>query len=286
MTVDIRTKLVTLLGTPLQQSFSLRMQNKGYEAAGQNLLFFNTETDTEHVGAIVGALRYMNIAGFAITKPDKVEVMRHLDELDPLCQKMGACNTVVKTAEGKLRGYNTDGVGFYTAITEQFGLQPAQCTFFCLGAGGAGRAICSVLAYHGAKKLYSLDIREERSRALVQDINTNFSPVAEFVPAGDFSKIASCDVIINATGVGMGHTKGQTPLPKEYIKSSQIYFDACYNPAKTQFLQNAETKGCRISNGLNMLLYQGTAQFKLWTGVEAPVAAMRQELKTILAEQK
>ena len=285
MIIDINTKLVTLLGLPLQQSFSAAMQNAGYAAAGVNMLYFYTETGPEQVGTIVNGLRYMPVAGFGITKPNKVKVMEYLDEFDPLCRKMGACNTVVKTPEGKLKGYNTDGLGFYKALTEELGVAPAQSIFHCFGAGGAGRAICSILAYHGAKKIYIVDIVEAKAAALVKAINSNFAPVAEFVKFNDFSRVAGSDVVINATGVGMENTADQTPMPKGYIKSRQIYFDACYNPARTMFLLNAESKGCQVANGLNMLLYQGTAQFELWTGQAAPVEVMRQELSAILAKK-
>jgi shikimate dehydrogenase len=282
MRVDINTKMITLLGTPLGQSFAARMQNKGYEAAGLNMLYFYTETGNEHLKDIVNGIRYMNFAGFAVTKPNKVKVMEYLDELDPLCKKMGSSNTVVVTPDKKLIGYNTDGSGFYTSITEQ-GIEPNQCVFFCFGGGGVGRAMCSILAYNGARKIYITDLFEESAKALVADINKNFAPVAEFVKFGDFSKVAACDVVMNASGVGMGKTQGQTPLPVEHIKPTQFYFDACYNPAKTQFLMNAEAKGCKILNGLDMSLYQGVAQIELWTGKKAPIDAMKQELLDILA---
>lgn len=286
MKVDINTKMITLIGTPLSQSFAARMQNKGYEAAGLNMVYFYTEADNEHLGDIVNGLRYMNFAGFAVTKPNKVEVLKYLDELDPLCAKMGSSNTVVKTPEGKLVGYNTDGVGFLTSLEEEGGIKANECVFFCFGGGGAGRAMCSVLAYNGARKIYITDAYEECARSLAEDINKNFAPIAEFVPYGDYSKLSACDVVLNASGVGMGKTIGQTPLPKEYIKSSQLYFDACYNPAKTQFLLDAEEKGCRILNGLGMSLYQGAAQIELWTGKKPPVEVMRQELMDIIAEGK
>ena len=131
------------------------MQNKGYEAAGLNMVYFYTETDNEHLGDIVNGLRYMNFAGFAVTKPNKVKVLEYLDELDPLCQKMGSSNTVVKTPEGKLIGYNTDGVGFYTALTEEAGVKADQCVFFCFGGGGAGRAMCSILLTTGLARFTS-----------------------------------------------------------------------------------------------------------------------------------
>ena len=275
MKVDINTKMITLLGTPLSQSFAARMQNAGYEAAGLNMLYFYTETDNEHLGDIVNGLRYMNFAGFAVTKPNKVKVLEYLDELDPLCEKMGASNTVVKSADGKLVGYNTDGVGFYTSLTEEGGVQVDQSVFFCFGGGGAGRAICSILAYKGARKIYVTDAYEPCANSLVDDINNNFAPVAEYVPYGEYSKLAACNVVINASGVGMGKSIGKSPLPKEYIQSE-----------RTQFLLDAEEKGCKVLNGLGMSLYQGVAQIELWTGKRAPVEAMRQELLTILKEQK
>lgn len=250
------------------------------------MIYFYTEADNEHLGDIVNGLRYMNFAGFAVTKPNKVAVLQYLDELDPLCEKMGACNTVLKTPEGKLVGYNTDGIGFYTSLVQEGGVKVEQSVFFCFGGGGAGRAMCSVLAYKGARKIYITDAYEPCAKSLVKDINTKFAPVAEYVPYGDFSKLAASDVVLNASGIGMGKTIGQSPLPKEYIQASQMYFDACYNPDKTQFLLDAEEKGCKILNGLGMSLYQGVAQVELWSGKKAPVEAMRQELMNILAEKR
>ena len=286
MKIDINTKMITLLGTPLGQSFAARMQNAGYDAADLNMLYFYTETDQEHLGDIVNGIRYMNFAGFAVTKPNKVRVLRYLDELDPLCKKMGASNTVVKTAEAKLIGYNTDGIGFYTSLVEEGGVDVKNSTFFCFGAGGAGRAMCSVLAYYGAKKIYITDFFEPCAQELVDDINNNFAPIAEFVHHGDTSKVSEVDVVMNASGVGMGKSIGQSPVEKEILKANQFCFDACYNPAKTQFLLDAEAQGCKILNGLGMSLYQGAAQIELWTGKKAPVEAMRQELLKILEESK
>ena len=284
MNVDINTKMITLIGTPLKQSFAARMQNAGYKAAGLNMLYFYTEAGKEHLGDIVNGLRYMNFAGFAITKPNKVEVLQYLDELDPLCKKMGACNTVVRTDEGKLIGYNTDGSGFYTSLITEGQIKVDESVFFCFGGGGAGRAMCSVLAYYGARKIYITDVFEPCGRDLVSDIRKNFGDVAEFVHNGDYSKLPECHVVMNASGVGMGASEGQSPLPTEHIHADKLYFDACYNPEKTQFLLNAEEKGCRILNGLGMSLYQGATQIELWTGKPAPVDAMRQELMRILTE--
>ena len=286
MRIDINTKMITLIGTPLQQSFAARMQNAGYRAAGLNMCYFYCQADETHLEEIINGIRHMpSFAGCAVTKPNKVKVLPYLDELDPLCEKMGACNTVVKRSDGKLVGYNTDGKGCYMSLTLDAGIKVEGKTFFCFGAGGAGRAICSSLANHGAKKIYITDIFEPCSRALVDDINQNFAPVAQLVEAGDYSTIRECDIVMNASGIGFGNTIGETPLPEEYILSRQFYFDAAYNPSKTQFLLNAQAKGCRVLNGLGMSLYQGTAQIELWSGKPAPVDAMRRELINILNEQ-
>lgn len=285
MHIDIHTRFITLLGDPLAQSFAARMQNRGYEAAGLNLVYFYTVTGQAHLGEIIQGLRHMPFAGFAVTKPNKVKVLEYLDELDPLCAQMGSSNTVVKLPDGRLKGYNTDGVGFYRALDEA-GVSVKEKTFFCIGSGGAGRAICSALAYHGAGRILIADLAEESARSLAGDINQNFAPVAEAIPYGDFSRVQEANAVINASGVGMGKTIGQTPLPPEYIRPGQFYFDACYNPDRTRFLENAEKAGCPVLNGLTMSLYQGTAQVELWSGQEAPVEAMRQELEKILAEKK
>lgn len=286
MNIDINTKMVTLIGTPLSQSFAARMQNAGYEAAGMNLCYFYTEADVTNLSAIINGIRNMpSFAGCAVTKPNKVRVLHFLDELDPFCWKMGSCNTVVRTEEGQLIGYNTDGIGFYRSLIEDTDIHVMETTAFCLGAGGAARAICSVLAYYGVKKIYVTDKLASSTQKLVEDINRNFAPVAEAVDFGDYSKVAECNLVMNNTGVGMGKSIGQTPMSAEYLNPDQWVFDACYNPVKTQFLLDAEAKGCRILNGLGMSLYQGVAQIELWTGKKAPVEAMRQELLQILDEK-
>lgn len=276
-------RIITLLGTPLSQSFAARMQNAAYAEMGLDLRYTYTETDENQLPAAVEKLRGEGVPGFAVTKPNKVAVLPLLDELDPLCEKMGAANTVVRLHDGKLKGYNTDGIGFYTALTRDVGLDVTGRTFFCVGAGGAGRAICSVLAHHGAGRIYITDLHDAAARGLTEEINEKFAPVARFVPCGDWSALGECDCILNASGVGMGESEGTSPIPKECLNPRQLCFDACYNPARTQFLLDAEARGCPVLNGLGMSLYQGVAQIELWTGREAPVEIMRQELLDIIS---
>lgn len=249
------------------------------------------------------AIRHMPaFLGCAVTKPNKIRVLDYLDELDPLCEKIGACNTVCRTQEGRLIGYNTDAVGFFRSIAPLIDVRGAS--FFCAGAGGVGRAICAVLAHHGAARIVITDKCMESAERLRDDLKNAFCAAdvpdggladaggvfsqsgecvsVETAPFGCFAQAAECDVVINATGVGMGASVGQSPIPQTALRAGQLCFDACYNPAKTQFLLEAEACGCRIQNGLDMCLFQGAAQFELWTGSKAPVDAMRRELEYIL----
>jgi shikimate dehydrogenase len=288
MKIDLNTKMITLIGKPLGFSFAARMQNAAYETAGLNMLYFYTELGSEHLEVVLNGIRHMNFAGAAITKPNKVEVLKYLDEIDDLCEKMGSCNTIVKTESGKLKGYNTDGMGFYISLREETNINLNESAFFCFGAGGAGRAICSTIAYYGAKKIYITDKLEDTGRSLVSDINKNFADIAEYVQSSEqskvYEKIAASDVVINATGVGTFPKINETPVSKDALNSRQLCFDAAYNPTKTLFLAEAEKVGCKIMNGIGMTIQQGGAQIKLWTGQEAPLKAMRKEVETIIKE--
>lgn len=290
MPVDINTKMVTLLGKPLSQSYAARMQNAAYKAAGINMLYFYTEVENDHLGDVINGIRHMNFAGFAVTKPNKVEVMKYVDEADPLCEKMNASNTVV-IRNGRLKAYNTDGIGFIRSLQEEAPeIDISKSVFFCLGAGGAARAICSVLAHNGAKKIYIASRTISRVKELVDDINEKFAHIAEVVDMQDAymmkKKVAASDVVMNNTGLGMPTSLDKTPIPKEYLRPGQLCFDATYNPSKTRFLVEAEQVGCKIMNGLGMSLYQGAAQIELWSGMEAPIDAMRQELLDIISEKE
>ena len=285
MTVNISTKFITLLGKPLHQSFSARMQNAAYRAMDKDMLYFYTEADETQLEDIIKGIRNMPFAGFAVTKPNKVEVLKYLDELDPLCEKIGACNTVA-VRNGRLIGYNTDSTGFRISLQKETGIDVSQNTFFCAGAGGAGRAICCVLADDRAKKIYLYDKIDSRAQTLAEDINKNFGPVAEFVSFGDkaaMEKAGGADVLINATGVGMAETIDQSPFYEDIIRPEHICYDATYNPIETCFLRQGRGRGCVTVNGIGMLLYQGVAQIKIWTGEDAPVETMARELEDILA---
>ena len=288
MKVDINTKFITLIGTPLGQSFSAQMQNAAYESADCNMLYFYSEVGNDHLREAIDAVRYMpSFAGCAVTKPNKVEVMRYLDDFDPLCRKMGSSNTVVKTADGRLVGYNTDGYGALRSLREELGELGGK-TMFSFGAGGTGRSVCFELANAGAKRIYICS-RSGGCEELCAELNRYYPDVCVPVRAADEEAVAKAlaesDIVLNLTGAGMRGKEDTTCVDRKYLKSGHVCFDATYNPPETRFLREARERGCKTINGLDMLLYQGVRQIELWTdGQCAPLDAMRSELTTIMEE--
>ena len=289
MQININTRLITLIGTPLSQSFAARMQNAGYESADYNMLYFYTEVGNDHLPDAINAVRHMPaFAGCAVTKPNKVEVMKYLDDFDPLCKKIGSSNTVVKTAEGRLIGYNTDGYGALRSLKEE-GCQIKGKVMFSFGAGGTGRSVCFELADEGAKRIYICS-RSGACEDLCQELNQYYPDVCVPVRAANEEAVAKAlaetDIVLNLSGAGMRGKEDATCVDKKLLKPEHICFDATYNPPETRFLREAKEVGCKTINGLDMSLYQGLRQIQLWTGGKcAPLDAMRKELLTIMDEQ-
>lgn len=285
--ITVDTKLIALLGEPLRQSFSTKMQNIAFRECGLDYEYFPIEVGKEHISEIVKAIRCMNFAGFALTKPNKVAVIPLLDELDGLAEKIGAVNTVV-IVNGRLIGYNTDGEGCVRSLTQNMDKALDQTSFFCFGAGGSARAVCSTLAARGAKHIFITALHDKHAMSLSDEINNKFVPIAEMIPYEDKDKIrhavADSQVVMNHSGAGMAPHLEDTPVTGSAFHPGQLAFDATYNPVKTKFLKDAEQKGAKILNGLGMLVHQGAIQFKLWTGHEEPVESMFKTVNEILTE--
>lgn len=267
--ITVNTKLIALLGTPLAQSFSTRMQNAAYTAMGLDYLYFPIEVRNEDMGAIANAARVMNFAGLAVTKPGKLAIMDYLDEVDDLAAMMGSVNTVV-IRDGIFKGYNTDGYGALRCIRQGAG-DLAGKTFFCFGAGGTARSVCLELAQAGARRIY-ISSRSAMCEELCAHIGKFFPnvciPIRNTVENVDAiaSALKECHIVLNLSVCGMIGHENETPVDRRLLLPRHICFDATYNPAKTRFLLEAEVLGCKIINGLDMLLYQGARQIALWTG--------------------
>ncbi len=283
--ITLKTKMIGLLGEPLTFTFSPQMHNATFEALGLDYFYRPIEVGKEELYNVVKGLKHMNYAGFNVTKPNKVRILRYLDEVDELAAKIGSVNTV-KIVDGRLIGYNTDGEGYVASLKEELDFDPKGKTFTILGAGGAGRAIAFTLGFYGAEKIYITDRMINCSEIVASEINANLRTCAEVFELSD-ANLKACidksDVVINASGIGMMPQVDRTPFSKELLNKDIIVSDITYNPLKTKFIQEAEEIGCRTHNGVGMLIHQGAKAFEIWTGVQAPIKEMTKTVVDIVS---
>ena len=261
MNIDQHTALYGVAGYPLGHTLSPVMHNLALSAEGFNAVYLAFETrDIE--GAVWG-MRALGIKGMSITIPHKSSVIPLLDEMDPLAEKIGAVNTIVNR-EGRLTGYNTDAFGALKALEQAAAVAGKNC--LVVGAGGAARAIAFILKEHKARVTIANRTRE-RGQGLADAVGCPFIPLEAL-------KSVPADIIVQTTSVGMHPRGDQTVIPADCLKPGMVVMDIVYNPVSTRLLSMAERAGCTTVSGLGMFVHQGAEQFKLWTGLDAPIEAM------------
>lgn len=270
MKITAKTKICMIIGDPVEHSLSPQMHNAAYEVLGidDQYVFVASRVTLENVQKVTEAMRVMNIRGLTCTIPHKLEIMKYLDEIDPIAQKIGAANTVVNE-HGKLKGYNTDWLGVITPLEKIIRLKGKKVAI--LGAGGAARAMVYAVTSKGATfTVYNRT--PEKAKKLAEEFGGEGKSLEEI------AAITDAHIILNATSLGMHPQEKETPLPKKYITDKHIVFDAIYVPYETRLLKEAKEQGATIIRGIEMLLYQGTPQFTLYTNHNAPEEVMRKVL--------
>jgi shikimate dehydrogenase len=268
-----RTRLLGVIGNPIAHSISPQLHNTISSHLGVDLVYVPLRVEKEELGTAVKGLKALNYIGFNVTVPYKKDVMKFLDENTKEAILMGAVNTV-KSIDGRLYGYNTDAEGFARSFKQETGTGFKGKNIMLLGAGGTTRAIAVKIALEGAQKLAIVNRTLTKADEIADMINNNFRPITtalspeEEKTARAFSE---SDIIINTTSAGMHPNVDDTPLTGGMqFQAHQIVYDVVYNPGKTKFLEEADGSGCKISNGLGMLFYQGISAYEIWTGIKLP----------------
>lgn len=271
----VTTKLVILLGKPLGHSISPAMHNRVFEKLGMDYCYMPVEVTEKNLKKVFSGLSAMNVAGFNVTIPHKINIIEYLDELDPLAATIGAVNTIC-VKSGKTTGYNTDGEGFIRSLENEAQISVKGKRVLLLGCGGAARAIAMTLAFHDAGKIYLYNRTLAKAEGLSEEINSKTRPCSAVIVSQESLRKAmeTCDILINSTSIGMHPHKDLLPIDESLISQNLIVADIVYNPLMTKLLKTSRDKGCAIVPGLGMLIYQGAAAFKLFTGVEPPVEEM------------
>ena len=289
------TILVGLIGWPLGHSVSPAMHNAAFQALGLDGRYEALPVPPEQVGDLVRSLHARGFRGVNVTIPYKQAVMPLMDELSEAAQRIGAVNTIVVEPDGRLRGDNTDWLGFLHPLDER-GFDLAGRSVLLLGAGGAARAVVYALVQRNIARLAiwnrNLDRAAELARhaaALDSSLTTGNRPGGIdnsqlSIPPGRFP-VVNADLIVNTTPIGMWPHGDESPWPAELsFPRSGLVYDLVYRPERTLFLRQAEVAGCPVQGGLEMLIVQGAVAFELWTGQKPPLDMMRAAARAALAE--
>jgi shikimate dehydrogenase len=279
--MDSQTKVCAVIGNPIEHSLSPLIHNAAFRA--RNLNFAYLAFPVKNVRAAIEAVRELGMRGLSVTIPHKETIVQYLDEVDPVARRMGSVNTVVNR-DGHLFGTSTDGPGAMRALAEA-GVDTRNASVVILGAGGVSRALGFTLAAEGGiREIHIIALEAERNRLdkLVREVGEASSTP---VYAGTFedqegfrNAVASANLLINCTPVGMHPGVDATPLPHDWHRPDLAVFDVVYTPRHTRLLRKAEKEGAKTVEGLGMFVYQAAIQFELWTGVPAPIDVMRKVL--------
>ena len=249
-------KIAAVIGWPISQSLSPAIHNAAFRHHGDNWIYFAYPVEPGDANSAVQDMRSGGIDALNVTMPHKDAVADLVDELDESAAIIHAVNTVVMTPGGRLRGYSTDGEGLLRAIRTNAKYEVAGKFVAVLGAGGAARSAISAFARGGAKEVIVINRTADRA--------SEASRVHSVARVGAVGEISQCDIVFNATSVGMG--SDQSPIDARLLHRGQLVVDAVYHPLETRLLQEAAERGAQTLDGLWMLIHQACAAQELWLG--------------------
>ena len=278
------TELIGLMAYPIRHSSSPAMHNAAFAKLGLDYAYLAFEVDNDSLEGAVQGIRSLKLVGSNVSMPNKTVVHKYLDKLSPAAEMCGAVNTIVNE-DGVLTGHITDGTGYMMSLKDN-GVDVIGKKMTIVGAGGAATAIEIQAALDGVTEISIFNRKDEfwaNAEETVRKINEKTNCKAQLFDLADLDKlkeeIANSYIFTNATGMGMKPLEGQTYIPdKSFLRPDLIVSDVVYYPRETELLRMAKEVGCKTMNGLGMMLFQGAAAFKMWTGEDMPIEYMKEKL--------
>lgn len=295
-TITGHTELVGLMAYPIRHSQSPAAQNLVYDYIGADVVQLAFEVGSEALADSVQAIRSLKMLGSNVSMPNKMAVVKHLDEVSPAVQLCGAVNTVVNLRDekgevtGRLKGYNTDGAGYWQALEEE-GIDVHGMKMVMIGTGGAASAIAAVGAVKGLGELHIFNIRDAfyaRGEEMAAKITAETDCKADMNDLADRALLKKlmdeADLFCDATGVGMHPLEALSNIPdSSFFHPELIVTDTVYAPRETVMMKQAREAGCtRVWNGLGMMLYQALIAIELYTQTQTTpelVAYMKKQME-------
>lgn len=263
MNIDWNTDIYCLIGNPVSKSLSPKIHNYIFELNNKNCVYLAFKVEDRDFKAIINSFKALNIKGFNVTIPYKIKIMDHLDEIEKEARLLGAVNTV-KNVNGKLIGYNTDGLGFARSLTEE-GIKIEDRNFLILGAGGASHAISTKLAIEGAKKIVILNRTIKKAEVLGKNIKDKFENTqVTWDSLDNVVKYLDSDIVVNCTSAGMYPNEDISPIDSTILNEDTVIYDIIYKPIETKFLKDAKRNKLKTIGGISMLINQAILSQQIW----------------------
>ena len=267
------SKTFAVIGDPIDHSLSPNIHSAAFRELDLDCSYIAYRIPKGELKDGIDGLKKINIAGFNVTIPHKVEMMKLLDKMDESCSLIGAVNTV-SNDNGVLKGYNTDMDGFLDPFKKK-DIVLKEKSILLLGAGGAARAIVAAFAKEHAKHITIANRTLEKANDL-SHFSKQIGLDANGINISNVENLESYDIIVNATSVGLKNES--SPISLDSLRPNTIVYDIVYMPMNTDFLKTAKEKGATIIYGYEMLLGQAVRAFEIWHGMEAPYNAMKKAL--------
>ncbi len=288
MPTPARQMLLGLIGSGIQQSLTPAMQMEEARAHGLRTHYQLIDLDRSGSTAadlpwLLKAARAMGFAGLNITYPCKQAVIPLLDALSDEARAMGAVNTVVIGADGRLTGHNTDGSGWARGFRRALPQADLACVAL-LGGGGAGAAIAHAVLGLGAQRLRIVEPDAVRGQGLVDALNARFVADRAELAADAATALQGACGLIHATPTGMAKLPG-LPLDASLLHPGLWVSEVVYFPLETELLRTARALGCPISDGGGMAVGQALGAFELFTGLEADADRVERHFHQLLAQR-
>jgi len=264
-----------VIGDPIEHTLSPTMHNAAFNHLKLDFIFLAFRVKAAQLENAMRGMRGLGIRGLNVTMPHKNAVIKYLDAVDPTVKFLGSANTILND-DGRLLGFNTDGVGALKALREN-GVELDGKKLLLLGAGGAAKAIAFSIAKE-VGELVILNRVSEKAKELAEALSVTYGKkvVGEALSPSVIQKsLQDADILINATSVGMHPHVSQSLVAPQWLKPDLTVMDIVYNPVETKLAKDAKAAGAHVISGVEMLLYQGAASFEIWTGRSAPIEVMR-----------
>ena len=278
--LNFKQELTAAFGQPIAENPTQVMIEAAYQHHNLDWRYLTIEVGPNDLQTAVKGAKVMGFQGFNCTIPHKVKVIDYLDELGQSAELMGAVNCVVRKDDQWI-GENTDGKGFVSSLKEL--TDPARKKVVIFGAGGAARAISVEVALAGASHITIVNRSAERGEELTKLLQDKLPCYADFTSwESTYSIPEETDVVINATSIGLfPDVDARLDFDLNTLTTRMVVADVIPNPPSTNLVKDARSKGCKVIDGLGMLVNQGVIGVQHWTGINPDPTVMRAALEKV-----